>query len=133
MATDAEIIEAVNAAEGNRKDAAVAMGISQSTVHRAIRRVGSNNVKPPWRGNKRPAKGAPSSKKDAECQTRVPVMALVVGLHELREAGMDNETILRRVEMLLLAMGDDPMLAIQWTLKRLTEKQAELVDGEFLE
>jgi hypothetical protein len=39
---------------------------------------------------------------------------------------MDNETILRRVEMLLLAMEDDPMLAIKWTTKRLAERQESL-------
>ena len=132
MATDAEIIAAVNAADGHRNNAAEALGVSPSTVHRVIRRVGSDNVKPPWRGNKRPPKGARPSKSEVECQQVVPVGSLVQGLHELRDIGMDNETILRRVEMLLLAMTDGSDLAeIKWTIERLAEKQAELVDGEF--
>ena len=134
MATDAEIIAAVNAADGHRNNAAEALGVSPSTIHRAIRRFGSDKVKPPWRGNKRPSKGARPSKSDVDCQQEVPVGLLVGGLHELRDTGMDNETILRRVEMLLLAMADGSDLAeCRWTIERLAEKQAELVDGEFLD
>ena len=129
MATDSEIIAAINAREGHRKAAAKSLGVSQSTIHRAIRRFGPDKVKPPWRGNKRPLKGSRPSKKDVDCKQKVPVHALVRGLHELRETGMDHETILRRVEMLLLAMASDPDLAIEWTPDRLAERQEQLGNG----
>ncbi len=129
MATDAEIIEAVNAAEGNRVAAARALRMTPKMLRRLIIYIGSAKFPPPWEGGRKP-KPKPKPKRkpkpepeppppDAsayqESQQSAISESLIRGIHETLSSGMTPMELLSRLPPLLVAIMVQRSPARRWT------------------
>jgi len=140
MATDAEIIEAVNAADGNRAAAARALQMTPKTLRRLIVYIGSAKFPPPWQGGRKPKpksrpkpKSPPPPPPGVKETCPVPVSqqptigeSLILGIHETLDMGMTPTELLRRLPALLNSIVSQRTPGDEWTPEKLASEQDEL-------
>ena len=138
MATDAEIVRAVNASRGNRAAAARKLDIDPTTIRaRILVRNLADKCPPPWLGGKEPISpggGPPLEGRLHEadgCTQPVPEVDVLIGAVHAAGVVMDTPTILKRViEILAAKETTDDEDADVWTVERL-EARAEELGGNF--
>ncbi len=145
MATDAEIIAAVNAADGNRAAAARALQVTPKMLRRLIVYIGSAKFPPPWRGGRKPkakprAKVKPDRKPksvplppivDTTCLVQKCLQptigeSLIRGIHETLDMGMAPTELLQRLPALLNSIVSQRSPGEEWTREKLAAMQDEL-------
>jgi hypothetical protein len=126
MATDAQIIAAVERTEGNRVIAARALGISPKVLRYRIERIGPAKFPPPWSGGKKPGSEPPPRRLAGGCNQSTVSENLILAIHETLEMGTPPAHLLGRIHALLVAITGQTALGDRWTPERLAGTQVEL-------
>ncbi len=126
MATDAQIIAAVERTQGQRVLAARALGITPKTLRREIDRIGPEKFLPPWSGGKRPVAEPPPERPIGGCNQSTISESLILAIHETLALGIPPAYLLGRVHALLVAITGPAAMGDRWTAERLAATQDEL-------